>query len=122
MLKPKQKKCIELLVEGRLKQCEIAETINVSRKTISEWKRNEEFAAALKSALNLSVRSLAPRAIKTMNELLDSGSENVRFMAAKDILDRTGFKPQERVEISKPIDESIKEMEEYLCSRKSEDT
>lgn len=122
MLKPKQKKCIELLVEGRLKQREIAEAINVSEKTISLWKKDTEFNESLNSALSLSVRSLAPRAIKTMNELLDSNSENVRFMAAKDILDRTGFKPQDRIEISKPIDESIKEMEEYLCSRKSEGT
>ena len=122
MLKPKQKKCIELLVEGRLKQREIAEAINVSEKTISLWKKDTEFTESLNLALNLSVRSLAPRAIKTMNELLDSNSENVRFMAAKDILDRTGFKPQDRIEISKPIDESIKEMEEYLCSRKSEGT
>lgn len=122
MLKPKQKKCIELLVEGRLKQREIAEAINVSEKTISLWKKDTEFTESLNSALSLSVRSLAPRAIKTMNELLDSNSENVRFMAAKDILDRTGFKPQDRIEISKPIDESIKEMEEYLCSRKSEGT
>ena len=38
----------------------------------------------------------------------------------KDILDRAGFKPQEKIEVSKSIDDSIREIEDYLCDKKSE--
>lgn len=120
MLKPKQKKCIELLVEGQMTQREIAQEINITEKTISVWKSEPEFSSELENATRLSIRSLATRAKNTMANLLNSDSDNVRFQAAKDILDRAGFKPQEKIEVSKSIDDSIREMEDYLCEKKSE--
>lgn len=123
MLKPKQKKCIEMLVSGHFTKTEIANELNIARKTINYWENNDdEFKKQFENTMRISIKSLAPKAIKTMANLLNSDSDNVRFSAAKDILDRTGFKPQEKIEISKPIDDSIKEMEEYLCKRKKEDT
>lgn len=120
MLKPKQKKCIELLVEGQMTQREIAQAINITEKTISVWKSESEFSSELENATRLSIRSLATRAKNTMANLLNSDSDNVRFQAAKDILDRAGFKPQEKIEVSTSIDDSIREMEDYLCEKKSE--
>lgn len=99
MLKPKQKKCIELLVEGQMTQREIAQEINVAEKTISVWKSNPEFLSELENAMRLSIRSLATKAKNTMASLLTSDSDNVRFQAAKDILDRAGFKPQDKIEV-----------------------
>ena len=120
MLKPKQKKCIELLVEGQMTQREIAQAINITEKTISVWKSETEFSSELENATRLSIRSLAAKAKNIMANLLNSDSDNVRFQAAKDILDRAGFKPQEKIEVSKSIDDSIREMEDYLCEKKSE--
>lgn len=123
MLNSKQKKCVELLVSGSYTKIEIAEQCNIARKTINDWlNHNEEFKKEYEKAMAESIRSLAPKAKHTMSKLLEAESENVRFQAAKDILDRTGFKPKEQVEISKPVDESIKEMDEYLCRKKAEDT
>lgn len=120
MLKPKQKKCIELLVEGQMTQREIAQAINITEKTISVWKSEAEFASELENATRLSIRALAAKAKNTMASLLNSDSDNVRFQAAKDILDRSGFKPQEKIELSKSVDDSIREMEDYLCEKKNE--
>lgn len=114
MLKPKQKKCIEMLVCGSYTQAQISRELKISEQTICNWKKDEEFAAELSKQLRICVQTLAPKAVRTMENLLKSESDNVRFSAAKDILDRTGFKPQEKIEISKPIDESIREMEDYL--------
>ena len=41
-MKPKQIKCLELMVQGKLTDKEIAEAINISPKTICEWKKNNE--------------------------------------------------------------------------------
>ena len=41
-MKPKQIKCLELMVQGELTDKEIAEAINISPKTICEWKKNNE--------------------------------------------------------------------------------
>lgn len=123
MLNKKQKKCVELLISGKFKQAQVAEQCDVTRETVNKWlNHNEEFKKEYEKAMSESIQSLAPKAKYTMSKLLDAESENVRFQAAKDILDRTGFKPKEQVEISKPVDESIKEMDEYLCKKKAEDT
>lgn len=114
MLKPKQKKCIEMLVCGAYSQVQIARELKISEQTICNWKKDSEFAKELQEQMRICVQTLAPKAIKTMESLLNSDSDNVRFSATKDILDRTGFKPQEKIEISKSIDESIREMEDYL--------
>ena len=95
MLKTKQKKCLEMLIKGDMKQSEIARQLKITPQTISNWKKDEEFADELKKGLKLSIQSLAPKAIKTMGDLLESDSDNVRYSAAKDILDRTGFKPDD---------------------------
>lgn len=52
--------------------------------------------------LNRDLRSLfveeALQAFETMKELMkNSGQDNVRYSAAKDILDRAGYKPVEQV-------------------------
>lgn len=120
MLKPKQKKCIEMLVCGAYSQAQIARELKISEQTICNWKKDSEFAKELQEQMRICVQTLAPKAIKTMESLLNSDSDNVRFSAAKDILDRTGFKPQEKIEISKSIDESIREMEDYLNEQKCE--
>ncbi|CVI73277.1 Bacterial regulatory proteins, luxR family [Clostridiales bacterium CHKCI001] len=40
MLTPKQRKCLELMVSGDLKQKEIAAQIKVSEQTICAWKNH----------------------------------------------------------------------------------
>lgn len=99
MLTPKQKRCIELMVSGELKQKEIAAQIKVSEQTICTWKKNTDFMAEYESLLRNKMRSLAATAFQTETKLLKARSEMVRLMAAKDILDRAGFKPEDNINI-----------------------
>lgn len=103
MLKPKQKKCIEMLVCGAYSQVQIARELKISEQTICNWKKDEEFAKELQEQMRICVQTLAPKAIKTMEALLNSDSDNVRFSAAKDILDRTGFKPSDNINVNSNI-------------------
>lgn len=99
MLSSKQKKCIELMATGEYTQKEIAKKINITEKTICTWKKNDEFMAALDNLVAVGIRSIAAKAFKTQVKLLDSKNEWVRFTAAKDILDRAGFKPDEKLKV-----------------------
>ena len=99
VLNPKQKKCIELLVAGNRRQKEIAEILHVSENTISNWKKNEEFISEYTSSLKSSMKDVAAKAFNTEISLLKARSEMVRLMAAKDILDRAGFKPDDNVNL-----------------------
>ena len=107
MLTPKQKRCIELMVSGELKQKEIAAQIKVSEQTICTWKKNTDFMAEYESLLRNKMRSLAATAFQTETKLLKARSEMVRLMAAKDILDRAGFKPEDNVNLNADLDLNI---------------
>ena len=50
MLKPKQKKCIEMLVCGAYSQVQIAREIKISEQTICNWKKDDEFKPKFKAA------------------------------------------------------------------------
>lgn len=100
VLNSKQKKCIELMVTGDKSQKEIAGILNVSEATICNWKKNDEFTNEYTSSLKNSMKDVAAKAFNTEVKLLKARSEMVRLMAAKDILDRAGFKPDDNINIS----------------------
>lgn len=99
MLKPRQKKCIEMLVSGAMTQADVAAALKVSEQTICNWKKNEEFAAELAAANRLVISSLVPAAVQRTKALLSADSEAVQLAAAKDILDRAGYKPQDNIRL-----------------------
>lgn len=103
MLKPRQKKCIEMLISGTMTQADIAVALKVSEQTICNWKKNSEFAAELESANRLVISSLVPAAIQRTKALLNADSEAVQLAAAKDILDRAGYKPQDNIRLNANI-------------------
>ena len=100
MLNPKQKKCIELMVEGTLTQKQIAEKLNVTENTISNWKKNGEFMGEYNTTLKSNINQVAAKAFSTQMKLLSARSEMVRHMVAKDILDRAGFKATEKIDLN----------------------
>lgn len=103
MLNSKQKKCVELMVSGNFTQREIAQQIKITEATICNWKKNEEFIAEYESLLNRTIYLMAAKAFSTETSLLKAKSEMVRLLAAKDILDRAGFKANDKTEnINRP--------------------
>lgn len=99
MLNTKQLKCIEFMVEGTMTQKQMAEKLNVTQNTISNWKKNDEYMTEYNTALKSSINEVAAKAFKTQKELLSSHNDMVRYMVSKDILDRAGFKPENKINI-----------------------
>lgn len=108
MLKPKQIKCLELMISNpKMKMQEIADELNVNPKTISMWKRNEEFRAEYDASFRLKLQYASARAFRKQVELLDSPNEMVAYLASKDIMDRAGFNPVEKVQQEVDMELSI---------------
>lgn len=100
MLKPKQVKCLQMMIRGEMTDREIAAAINVTPKTICEWKKRcpefqDEFNALMRNGLQYA----APKAFRKQMALLESKNDMVAHLAAKDIMDRAGFQPTEKVEL-----------------------
>lgn len=99
-LTKKQREYIRIKNETNLTDKEIAVEINTPQPSISRWKTNDKFKAGLMAYQAHHLESSVPQALQTMISLLDARSELVKFQAAKDILDRTGYNPVEKQEIS----------------------
>lgn len=108
MLKPKQMKCLELMLDNpKMKMKDIADELNVTPKTISEWKKNEEFRNEYDSNFRLKLQYASARAFNKQVELLESQNEMVAYLASKDIMDRAGFNPVEKVQQEVDMELSI---------------
>lgn len=99
MLSTKQKKCIELMIAGGMTQIEIAKELQVSDQSVSNWKKNPEFAAAREEAERDAFRKLVPKARQKIADLLNAKNEQVQLAAARDILDRAGYKAESKVQV-----------------------
>lgn len=97
MLSSIQSKAIELLTFKGLSQSEVAQELNIHRNTITNWKKNDEFFAELDRANRQNLKIASVIALRVMIGLLTSDNEEIRFKAAREIMDRSidkkeGFK------------------------------
>lgn len=99
-LKPKQVECLKLMLSNpKIKGRELAEALNVTEKTISQWKHHDaEFQIEYKALVDSKLQYAATQALEKQITLLDSSNDMVAHLAAKDLLDRSGFKPTEKIE------------------------
>lgn len=104
----KQEKCINLMITTNKTQKQIAEEIEVSEKTICEWKKQKEFKDAIDKNIKENFSSLALDAQRELKKLLKSNNEYIKMQAVKDILDRAGFKPVEKREIKDDTEKTKK--------------
>lgn len=108
MLNPKQVKCLELMIQGQLTDKDIAKAINITQKTICEWKKNnKEFQDEYNSLMRSSLQYAAPKAFRKQMALLNSKNDMVAHLAAKDIMDRAGFNPTDKIELEADMELNI---------------
>ena len=108
MLNPKQVKCLQLMIKGDMTDKDIAAAINITQKTICEWKKNnKEFQDEYNSLMRSSLQYAAPKAFRKQMALLDSKNDMVAHLAAKDIMDRAGFNPTDKLEMDVDMELNI---------------
>ena len=94
-LKPKQKALIEAIIAyPSAPHTELAEIVGINRNTITVWKRDAEFQAALDARLKEVWKDSEAIAITTMRKLAAEGN----FQGAKYILDSLGYAPTHKIE------------------------
>ena len=94
-LKPKQKALIEAIVANpTAPHTELAEIVGINRNTITVWKRDAEFQAALDARIKEIWKDSEMLAVNSMRKLATEGN----FNASKYILDSLGYAPTQRIE------------------------
>lgn len=132
-LNPRHEKFIQGILEGKTRTqayIDAGYSRRNARKAASNlWtnmdiqgeitRRTEEVTEQAK--IHLQEKSLA--AAKTITELAEDGTKNdfCRLQAAKDVLDRTGMKPAEKVQHSGELKLSLGDIVERARSRKQDE-
>lgn len=104
-LNAQQRAYLELLlnnyIDGRkvLSKSEMAAKLGTTRQTLNNWEHLELFQNEYNRAVRSSLNAAAIGAAETIIDLLTAKDERARLGAAKDLLDRTGFKPVENLSI-----------------------
>ena len=75
--------------------------------------RADQIALQTRIELDESVH----HAMSTLVDLLDCDDPNARYKAAKDILDRAGFKPTDKLEVTAEVKRTPKEIETEIRQR-----
>ena len=101
-------KALEILVSGDYRTYEeVADRLKINRRTLYNWRNEEEFSKELDRRIRIVVGGIAPRALKKLDELIDSKNEQVALQAAKDMLDRGGFKAAEKIDLNGKTESSM---------------
>ena len=83
---------IILLFEDKLSDEQIAKTVNRSRTTLSNWKKDNKFKQAQIEYRRVAIDSYVPDAIKRLHKLaIGAKSEMVSLQATQSILSMAGF-------------------------------
>lgn len=117
-VQPAKLRVANLYLTGSYTNKQIAAIVGIASTTVSKWLHSPELTKVMEKLqereLKLSqthLSSLREKAINTMADLLDSNMDNVRFQAARDILDRSGMKA---VSVSK-IDKTVTTLDQQIA-------
>ena len=118
-LSPARTRMILLYLTGQYTQKKIAGIIGVSENTIRTWLMDaavqtviRELQAREFAIIEGNLKALRYKAVNTMNDLMDSDMDNVKFQAAKDVLDRGGHRPTQSIK----VDKTVTTVEQQLAS------
>lgn len=100
-LSPRHYEAMNMLVFGRMTEKEIAEDLGVTQKTLSAWQHDDLFLSAQDELMRQKYKNMAREAQQIILDLArNAKNENVRMSCSKDILDRSGWKPTDKTELT----------------------
>ena len=97
-LNAKMLKCIQLMVYTDMQKQEIAEELNVANNAISRWMNREDFQEELRNEMHRGFNSLAIKARRKLEKLIDSKNDVVALGACKEVLNKAGYMETQKVE------------------------
>ena len=99
-------KCINMMVYTDKQKQEIAKELGVANNCISRWLQREDFQEELKNEMHRGFNSLALKARRRLDQLIDSNNDVVALGACKEVLNKAGYMETQKVE--QKIDTEIK--------------
>ena len=120
MRRPLAQKIMQLWCSGIYTKKEIATILNTTTTTVNKYLRDERVLEAIENyqrvetkLVDQNIKAMREKALQTINELMDSDDDKVRYQASKDVLDRTGHIATMKKEVTiqhKSLEEQLNEI------------
>lgn len=98
MTKAVHDKMLHGLVDEGKTLTDMALEVGVCQSTMSRWFNTDAFQDDLRYEMGRAFGEIAPRALQTLANLLGCGNPSVEFAAAKELLNKAGYKETDKVE------------------------
>ena len=105
--KPLVNRIMQLFCTGQYNRREIAHILKITPTTVSKWLAVPEVSKAINEyqreetiVVDQAIKAIRMKAVDKMDELLDAENEMVQWQAARDILDRTGHKADNKTTVN----------------------
>ena len=118
--RPLAQKIMQLWCSGLYTKKEIAMILNTTPNTVNKYLRDEKVIDAIEhyqkvetQLVDQNIKAMREKALKTINELMDSDDDKVRYQASKDVLDRCNHLSTRKQEIQvthKTFEEQLNEI------------
>lgn len=122
-LEPKKQRFIHLYLTGQYTLAKLGELLDVHPNTLHRWLREplikeiiSEYQRDEDYVVKTALKSLNLKAVNKLNDLVDSPIDGVALQAVKDILDRNGYKPEQKVKKDVTVTSYEKQMENFIDS------
>lgn len=116
---PAQRRIVHLYISGGVTIKDIASLLGVTQGHVRNVLRNPLVKEAITQIQNeedevvkQGIKALRMKAMKKMNDLMDSRQDAIAYQAARDILDRTGHKGtvKQEVNVNITFEQQLKQM------------
>ena len=123
---PTKMHVINLYVTGCYTPKNICAQVGIHYNTYRRWMLEEGVQTIIRiiqerqlTMTQADLNNLRGKAVKKMEDLLDSNMDNVAFQAARDILDRTGMKSEQKINVQKTVttlEQQMKDLADFTIS------
>lgn len=125
-LSPTKLRVIYLYLAGGYTYKQIASLVGVTTTTVKNWLMLPEVQTIVGeiqtrelALVKANINAMTNKALETMMDLMDSNMDNVRYQAARDLLDRAGLKAAQNIKVNKTVttlEQQIADLAEYSIS------
>ena len=106
----KVQRFINLYMTGQYTIVKLAELLEVHPNTIHKWLRRQDVKDVIadmqkvtQEVVGVQLKALQTKAVAKLHELIDSPIDGVAYQAVRDVLDRGGHKPEQKINVNKTV-------------------
>lgn len=106
----KVQRFINLYMTGQYTIVNLAKLLEVHPNTIHKWLRRQDvkdviadMQRATQEIVGVQLKALQTKAVQRLHDLIDSPIDGVAYQAVRDVLDRGGHKPEQKINVNKTV-------------------